>query len=95
MGETLELFTDTLNDVASGPHVGGFAALTEALMRRFAEKGFTLAQLSDRRMMNRSVRTLQEHARTYDLQFPDYVPRKLKPKKSKPEKGSTDGETSH
>lgn len=94
MADTLDLF-EVLGEVANGPRLGGFAAVTEALMRRFAEKGFTLEQLSDRRMMNRSVRTLQEHAREFELAFPDYVPMKLRPKKSKSEKGSTDGEASH
>ena len=90
-----DLFGSTLTDIANGPRVGSFGALTEALMRRFAEKGLTLAQLADRRMMNRSLRTLQQHAREFEISFPDYVPMKLRPKKSKPVKGSTDGETSH
>lgn len=94
MADTLDLF-EVLGDIANGPRLGGFAATTEALMRRFSEKGFTLAQLADRRMMNRSIRTLQEHAREFDLTFPDYVPMKLRPKKSKPSKDSTDAQAGH
>lgn len=51
-------------------------------MCRLKEKGLTLKQCADRRIMNRSLRTLQAHAREFDLAFPDYVPRKLKPKKA-------------
>lgn len=80
MSETLSLFGDTLNEIANGPHVGGFGAVTEALMRRLAEKGLTLEHLSSRQMMNRSIRTLEAHAREFALAFPDYVPMELRKK---------------
>lgn len=88
MGEgTQDLFGATLNEIADGPRISGqHAALTEALMRRLAEKGATLEHLASRRMMNRSLRTLKEHARTYEIAFPDYVPMKLRPKKAKGKK---------
>jgi hypothetical protein len=76
-----EMFTDTLNAIADGPMVTSYMGLTEALMRRFSEKGLTLETLSGRKMMNRSVKTLQRHAREFKLIFPDYTPRSLKPKK--------------
>lgn len=84
MREQQEMFTEVLNGVADGPMVTSYMGLTEALMRRFSEKGFTLETLSGRKMMNRSIKTLQAHAREFELIFPDYTPRKLKPKKEKP-----------
>lgn len=78
MAETLDMFSDTLVDIANGPHVGGHAALTEALMRRLSEKGLPLSHLADPRMMKRSVKTLQAHAREFGLAFPDYVPSALR-----------------
>lgn len=76
--ETMDLFADALTEVANGPRVGGFAGTTEALMRRLAEKGATLAHLSTKPMMNRSVRTLEAHAREFGIAFPDYVPMALR-----------------
>lgn len=83
MSDTMELFGSTLNEIANGPRVTGHLELTEALMRRLAEKGLSLEQLSDRRMMKRSLSTLQKYAHQFDLSFPDYVPMKLRPKKDK------------
>lgn len=80
MAETMDLFADTLTEIANGPHVGGFDAVTEALMRRMSEKGATLAHLSTRPMMNRSRRTLEAHAREFGISFPDYVPQALRKK---------------
>lgn len=56
-------------------------SLTEALLRRLHEKGLTLEQCADRRIMNRAPATLKAYARRFDLAFPDYVPRKRRPKK--------------
>lgn len=78
MAETLDLFADTLTEIANGPHVGSFGAVTEALMRRLSEKGLPLAHLADQKMMNRSIRTLEARAREYGLAFPDYVPLSLR-----------------
>lgn len=78
MSDTLDLFADSLREIAAGPHVGSFDAVTEALMRRLSEKGLTLEHLASRQMMNRSVRTLEAHAREYGLAFPDYVPAALR-----------------
>jgi hypothetical protein len=78
MAETLELFGTTLNDIANGPHLGGLDGVTEALMRRLSEKGLPLEQLCDRRMMDRSRRTLEARAREFGIAFPDYVPLKLR-----------------
>lgn len=72
--ETLDIFAGAINDIANGPRVSSFHGLTETLMRRLAEKGLTLAQLADRKMLNRSVSTLQGHCREYGIRFPDYVP---------------------
>jgi hypothetical protein len=74
----------TLSEIAEGPHghVSNHHALTEALLRRLNEKGLTLEQCADRRLMDRSLRTLQAYAREFELSFPDYTPLKLRPKKS-------------
>jgi hypothetical protein len=82
MGEIqTSLLGEVLTDIASGPSVSGHVELTKALMTRFAEKGLTLAQIADRRMMNRSQATLERYARQFGLQFPDYIPQALRPKK--------------
>gem|GEM_PF-4668342 len=47
-------------------------------MRRLAEKGLTLAQISDRRMLNRSIGTLEAHCRAFGIRFPDYTPRNMR-----------------
>lgn len=75
-----ELFGNALSDIANGPHLGGHAGITEMLMRRLHEKGLSLEELCDRRVMKRSLRTLQRYARQFELAFPDYVPAKLRPK---------------
>jgi hypothetical protein len=76
------LFGETLSEVAEAPYglVRNRADLTELLFRRLHEKGLTIAQCADRRVMNRAVSTLQGYARKFDLAFPDYVPMKLRPK---------------
>lgn len=74
------LFGSALSEVADGPHMGSYRQITKALMERFAEKGMTLAQLSDWRMMDRSIRVLEAHAREYGIAFPDYVPMALRRK---------------
>lgn len=81
MADTLDMFVaagETLTDMANGPHIGGHSGITEALMRRFCEKGLPLSHLADSRMMKRSLATLQAHAREYELAFPDYVPMSLR-----------------
>jgi hypothetical protein len=79
MAETLELFGTALAEIADGPHVGSsHASLTEALMRRLAEKGATLDHLCDRKMMKRSRATLEARARQFGIAFPDYVPMALR-----------------
>lgn len=76
MADTLDLFRDTLTEIASGPHQR--PRLVEDLLRRLNEKGLTLEQCADAKIMDRSVRTLKRYAREFDLTFPDYTPRKLK-----------------
>jgi Fe-S oxidoreductase len=78
---TLDMFAaagETLTEIANGPHIGGHAGVTEALMRRLCEKGLPLSHLADPRMMKRSLSTLQAYAREYELAFPDYVPMSLR-----------------
>lgn len=79
MGNSTEdLFGTARADERRSKHV----SRTEALMRRLAEKGLTLEQLADRRVMARSLTTLQKYARQFGMTFPDYVPMKLRPKKN-------------
>lgn len=74
MTETLDLFAGVVREIANGPKVTSFQDLTESLLRRLAEKGLTLEQCADRRMLNRSLSTLESHCRTYGIRFPDYTP---------------------
>ena len=76
---TPDLIGSVLNDMAAGPMISDHAALTGALLKRLGEKGLTLAQCADRRIMNRSLRTLEAYAREFKLTFPDYVPMELRP----------------
>jgi hypothetical protein len=73
-----DLFGATIKEMAAGPHIGGHAALTKALMERLSEKGLPLEHLTDPKMMKRSRRTLEAHAREYGIAFPDYVPMALR-----------------
>lgn len=72
--QTMDLFADALRDIANGPAGTDFQQLTEGLMRRMAEKGVTLDQLCDRRMLNRSRATLEGHCAKFGIRFPDFVP---------------------
>lgn len=78
---TVDLFGEVLTDIANSKRADERLDLTEALLRRLHEKGLTLAQCADHRIMRRSLGVLKKYARRFDLAFPDYVPRKLKPKK--------------
>lgn len=69
MTETMELFDLAVNDATKGPQ-----DLTESLLRRLAEKGLTLEQCADPRMMNQPIKALQRHCRKYGISFPDYDP---------------------
>lgn len=69
--ETMDLFAGVINDIANGPKVQD---LTEMLLRRLAEKGLTLEQCADRRMLNRAISTLEAHCRDYGISFSDYTP---------------------
>lgn len=80
MTEQASLLGDVLTDISNGPALTSHEALTEALMRRLSEKGLPLAQLEDRKMMNRSRSTLEARARQFGLKFPDYVPYALRVK---------------
>lgn len=81
MAEVINLLGD--NPKPSKGKLTNHVKTTESLMRMAVEKGWTLAYLCDAKVMDRSLRTLQKRARQFDLQFSDYVPRKLKPKKAR------------
>lgn len=68
---------------SNGPALNSYAAKMNALLTYFAERQIPLAVAADRRHLNRSVGTLRKRARMLGLQFPDYVPRALRPKKEK------------
>lgn len=72
--ETLDMFASAVNEFANGPRVGSFQDLTEGLLRRLSEKGLTLAQCADRRMLNRSMSTLKGHCTKFGIRFPDFTP---------------------
>lgn len=76
--DTLDIFKGTLNEIASGPRVSSFQGLTKDLLRRLSEKGLTLEQCADRKMLNRSVSTLQAHCRAFGIRFPDYTPSNMR-----------------
>lgn len=78
MPETLSLFSTALNEIAEGPRVTSHVALTEALMRRMAEKGATLDDLTDRKMMKRSRATLERYAKRFQIAFPDFTPSNMR-----------------
>ena len=78
--ETIDMFKDAVDDIANGPRVTSYQELTEGLMRRMAEKGATLEQLTGRKFLNRSRRTLEAHCRKFGIAFPDYTPASMRPK---------------
>lgn len=49
-------------------------------MRRLSANGLTLEQCADRRVMNRSIRTLQMYCRRFQIAFADYVPVSMRKK---------------
>jgi len=78
MSDTMDMFASAVNDLANGPKISSVHDLTESLLRRLSEKGLTLEKCSDRKMMNRSLRTLKQHCRDYEISFSDYTPRAMK-----------------
>ncbi len=76
--ETYDMFAGVINEMANGPLVTSFQGLTESLLRRLSEKGLTLEQCADRKMLNRSVGTLEAHCREYGIRFPDYTPSNMR-----------------
>lgn len=75
-GGASTLFAEVLSEIAETSRIGG--DIPEQLMRQLAGRGLTLQQLSDRRVMNRSIYTLKKHARRFEIAFPDYLPRKMR-----------------
>lgn len=57
-----------------------YGAVTRELLLRAVEQGKTLEQCASPLYMNRSIRTIRKWARLFDIAFPDYKPRKRKPK---------------
>ncbi|KKC39535.1 hypothetical protein WH87_04915 [Devosia epidermidihirudinis] len=76
--QTLDMFAGVVNDIANGPRVGSFQGLTADLLRRLSEKGLTLEQCADRRMLARSRSTLEGRCREFGIRFPDYTPSNMR-----------------
>lgn len=85
-----DMFGKVAQQVASDPLVSNnYDMITERLLRFASKQGMTLEQCSSPLFMDRSIRTLKKQVRKIgDLTFSDYVPRKLKPKKSKKKRKS-------
>lgn len=78
MADTLDLFASAVQEIADGPRSTSFQDLTAGLLRRLSEKGLTLEQCSDRRMLNRARSTLESHCREFSIRFPDYIPANMR-----------------
>lgn len=76
--QTLDMFAGVVKEIAAGPRVSSFQNLTADLLRRLSEKGLTLEQCADRRLLNRSISTLEGHCREYGIRFPDYTPSNMR-----------------
>jgi hypothetical protein len=76
--ETFDMFAGVINEMANGPRVSSFHGLTKDLLRRLSEKGLTLEQCASRKMLNRSVGTLQSRCREFGIRFPDYTPANMR-----------------
>lgn len=77
---------DILGEMIRGPILETHRNKINALMRHFAKAGLTVATICDARHLRRAPSTIKRYARELDLQFPDYIPMKLRPKKEKPSK---------
>lgn len=77
-GQALDLFAGAVNEIANGPKVTNFQGLTESLLRRLSEKGLTLEQCTDRRMLNRPAATLKGHCTRFGIRFPDFTPANMR-----------------
>lgn len=73
-----DLFPKSRRRQRKSPH----ARTTETLLRSLMKNGLTLEQCGDAKVMGRSMYTLKKYARRFRLAFPDYVPRKLRRRKS-------------
>lgn len=76
--QPLDLFAGAVNEIANGPKTTSFQDLTEGLLRRLSEKGLTLDQCTDRRMLNRSASTLKGHCTKYGIRLPDFTPSNMR-----------------
>jgi hypothetical protein len=76
--QTLDMFAGVVKEIAAGPRVSSFQNLTADLLRRLSEKGLTLEQCADRRLLNRSISTLEGHCREYGIRFSDYTPSNMR-----------------
>lgn len=77
----VDLFSPFLAEMSASRKVTDHAKITEALLRYAAENSITLEQCSSSRIMDRKINTLKRYVRRFGLQFPDYISRKLRPKK--------------
>lgn len=82
MSETMDMFKGALQELADRPlgkqHATGFQVLTEGLLRRLSEKGLTLEECAGRKMLDRSLSTLQGHCTKFGIRFPDFIPANMR-----------------
>lgn len=76
---------DIIGKLASSPVRGtAYHRQVEALYRHFASHAIPLETVRDEKHLDLSEATARAYARQFNLAFPDYVPRSLRPKKEKP-----------
>lgn len=56
----------------------GHRGRMQYLLATYSERGLTLAQISDRKILNRKLSVLKRYCRKFQIAFPDYTPRSMK-----------------
>lgn len=77
-----ELFDKALSVIGASASLTNHTQVTKSLLIFAATNGMTLQQCTDKRFMNRKLRTLKRYVRRFNLSFPDYTPRKFKKEQS-------------
>jgi hypothetical protein len=61
--------------------LGSHGRRMEYLLQHYAKGGHTLAYISGKKILRRSVKTLRGYCARYSIAFPDWVPRHMREKK--------------
>lgn len=73
--ETFDLFASTLQEIASSRQLtNDHDGRTKALLTRLSEKGATLRQCSEPKMMDRPITLLRSYCTKFGIRFPDFTP---------------------